>query len=480
MTTQYDIGTTSVGVGSNTTPTWDPSHPGSWNLFGINLPDAGLTESILGQTSNITENNISPTIPTDNGVYISQTPPITNTTQSGPAVDNSSNFLDYYKGWDQQQAQSDFQNVFGGDINKLMTARGVNTGGGTTPPTSTPYVPTKQDLVNQVNTNKGTEVALDYATNYADQMSPDQYYAMIDQEAGNSQNFLNTQEAAIRADQPGIESGLMNQYSTGLTSLQGGKNTAYGKTGIQRQQAGQVKEDALSAARRLYSELQQGYRQRFGGASSAGEAAMALSGNEQQRQMAQTNRGYQNTLGTIGQSEAEIENTYSTNLAQLDQSKNEAINSAQSEFRNQLLEIGKNRTLVESERLAARRQALADLSQKVFAIQQQRTQFQQNIELMREQSRIQQAEALSSINRSTTTGANALSGYKPSTNPTSNLTFGGNQTTASGNQGLQTVQNSVGNISSGMTKNTDPLANGVYPIQTMTDGRTKYSDGSIR
>ena len=468
-----------LGIGSNTTPTWDPSHPGSWNLFGINLPDAGLTESILGQTSNITENNIAPTIPTDNGVYISQTPPISTPTQTGPAVDNSSNFLDYYKDWDPQQAQQDFQNVFGGDINKLMTARGVSTGG-TTPPSTPDPTQIKRDNITSVATDKGTEVALDYASNYADQMSPDQYYAMIDQEAGNSQNFLNTQEAAIRADQPGIESGLLGQFNAGLTSLQGGRNTAYGRTGLQRQQAGQVKEDAQSAARRLYSELQQGYRQRFGGASSAGEAAMALTNNEQQRQMAQNNRGYQNTVASIGQSEAEIENTYNTNVTQLEQSKNEAINSAQSEFRNSLLEIGKNRTLVESERLAARRQALSDLSQKVFAIQQQQVQFKQNIDLMREQARLQQSQALSSISGAANTGANALSGYKPPTNPTSNLTFSGNQTTASGNQGISTAIGSINKTTSGMSKNTDPLANGVYPIQTMIDGRTKYSDGSIR
>lgn len=446
---------------------------GTWNnplLPGIKLPDFGATEWLQDQYNKLTGNtgyNSVITNPNQRPVgldYSNATPPA-GTTGTTPI--------------------SQIPNLTG-TIKTPTTPTGAkaNTGGGSGGSPSAPAAPDpaqiKRDNITKINTDKGADVALDYATNYADQMSPDQYYAMIDQEAGVSNKFLDEQEAAIRADQPGIESGLLDQYNTGLTSLQGGKNTAYGKTGLQRNQAGQIKEDAQSAARRLYSELQQGYRQRFGGASSAGEAAQALTQNEQQRVMAQNNRGYQNTLSSIGQSEAEIENTYNSNIAQLEQAKNQAINSAQSEFRNSLLQISQNRTAVESERLAARRQALQDLSQKVFAIQQQQVQFKQNIELMREQSRLQQAEALSSISGAANTGANALNNYNPSKNPTSNLTLGGNQTTASGNQGLTTIQNSIGNISSGITKNEDPLAKGVYPIMTMIDGRTKYSDGSIR
>lgn len=294
-------------------------------------------------------------------------------------------------------------------------------------PTPDP-VQIKKNNITQIATDKGTEVALDYASNYADQMSPDQYYAMIDQEAGNSNNFLNQQEANIKADQPGIEKGITDQQA------------------LLNNKALNTKEDAQSASRRLYSELQQGYKQRFGGASSAGEAAMSLTNNEQQRQMAQNNRTYQDTV------------------TQIDTSALVAVKDAQSEFRNQLLAITQNRTAVESERLAARRQALSDLSQKVFAIQQQRDTFKQNLQLMQEQARLSNNQNISGMN----------------TNPSTNLTFSGNQTTASGNQGLSNAVGSINNTSTGMAKNTDPLANGIYPIQTTIDGRTKYSDGSIR
>ena len=48
-----------------------------------------------------------------------------------------------------------------------------------------------------------------------------------------------------------------------------------------------------------------------------------------------------------------------------------------------------------------------------------------------------------------------------STNPTSALTMNGNRTSASGNQGLQTVQSLIGNISSGVTKNQDQIGSGI-------------------
>lgn len=249
--------------------------------------------------------------------------------------------------------------------------------------------------------------------------------ALVEQEYGKSSDLLNQREADIRAEQPGIEKGITDQAS------------------MLREKALMGREDAQSAARRLYSELQQGYRQRFGGASSAGEAAMALTGNEQQRQMAQNNR------------------TYQESIAQVDLSANEAIRAAQSEFTSRLDAIRQNRTQLEADKLVARRQALQDLSAKVFQIQQQREIFKQNIALMQEQARIQNETNLKNL----------------STNPASNLTFNNQPTTASGNQGINTA---IGYMGTGLAKTENPIGVGVYPIATMIDGRTKYSDGSIR
>ena len=350
-------------------------------------------------------------------------------TSGGGGTQNGFNndiFSKYYAGWDWGPAQADWTATGGSKAQQSSSGGGAtivsNTGNSGSSGTS--GITSKQSNINQVSSTKCVEVEQDYA-NYADQMSPDQYYAMIDQEAGNSMNFLNQQEASIREEQPGIEKGITDQAA------------------MLRDKALMGREDAQSAARRLYGELQQGYRQRFGGASSAGEAAMALTGNEQQRQMAQNNR------------------TYQESVAQVDLSANQAVQSAQSEFRNQLMAINQNRTAVESERLAARRQALQDLSNKVFQIQQQRETFKQNIQLMQEQARIQNESNMKGM----------------SVNPNTNLTLSGNQTTASGNQGLA---GAIGYMGAGLSKTENPIGAGVYPIATMIDGRTKYSDGSVR
>jgi hypothetical protein len=321
----------------------------------------------------------------------------------------------------QQQQQSSgfnwdaYRNSGWNDYNAAMnnykaTGRNPGDNSGGSSGGGAPQAPTREQIkqtnIDTVGTQKGADVAADYA-NYADQMSPDQYYAMIDQEAGNTMGFLQQQEDAIRADQPGIEQGITSQAD------------------LLRNKAYSTKEDAQSAARRLYSELQQGFRQRFGGASGAGEAASALTANEQQRQMAQNNRTYQEAV------------------SQIDLSASQAVQSAQSEFRNQLLAITQNRVATENERLAARRQALSDLSQKVFAIQQQRESFKQNIALMQEQARIQNESNLKGMTN----------------NPSTTLSLGSNApVTASGNQGLQTAIGSIGNTSSGISKNEDLFA----------------------
>lgn len=383
---------------------------GNWNIGGVNLPDFGITESLGIGTPNSLINNpgtgldysqipqgfkndvsnylntpISvPTSTSGNTTYYGANPalqtaknavvssPVGQTpTQQQNSQDavNSGFDMKYYPGWNYTEALADWKATGGAKGRK-------NTN------TNTKYTSTKNDQrVNNVLGNPDTLKDFEQSG-----LNMDEYLAAIDKESGNTMGFLQQQEDALRSDQPGIEKNILAQAE------------------LLKNKAASTKEDAQSAARRLYSELQQGYRQRFGGASSAGEAAMALTGNEQQRQMAQNNRTYQEAV------------------SQVDMSANQATQAAQSEFRNQLLAINQNRVATENERLAARRQALSDLSNKVFQIQQQREAFKQNLAAMQEQARLQNQANLSSL----------------SLNPTTTLTTTQQPTTASGNQGLET------------------------------------------
>lgn len=357
----------------------------------------------------------TPTLPASAGNVLGSTITTPSTPiSSNPSTDSGFD-MKYYPGWNYNEALADWRATGG--------SKGRQSGGTPSKNISTKGDPRATAIVNNPQANQDFQNS---------GMNMDEYLAAIDQEANNQLGMLGQYEQTARADQAGIESGITSQAEQ------------------LRNKALSGKEDALSAARRLYSELQQGYKQRFGGASSAGEAAMALTQNEQQRQMAQTNRQAQQTL------------------ADIDMSATQALQSAQSEFRSRLDQINQNRTLVESQRLEARRSALMDLANKAAAIKQQQDAFKQNIALMMAQ---QEANA----------GKN-ISNYL-NLDPTSTLTMNNAPAVASGNQGVQTVQKSVGRISSGITPDKDKqalLASGVYPLQSVMGGGVRWSDGIVR
>lgn len=412
---------------------------GLWNVAGINLPDFGLSEKLgiapnalqynsgalnndaFSQQTNQNYNALQ-SIPqqvgtTVNGTTTYKPNPVytkaaaqntaTNTSRMANASANNNDWrsLPGYAGWDPAAASADYAKTGGAG-----KGGGGNGGGGGS---TSKYTSLRGDSrANQVIADPNVQAEFE-----ASGMNMDDYLSSIDQEANAQNAMLGGYEQSANADKLAAEQNLQGQ----ATQLKGTALTG--------------KEDALSAARRLYSELQQGYKQRFGGASSAGEAAMALTGNEQQRQMAQTNRGYQDTIN------------------QIDQQSATALNTVQSEFRSRLDQINQNRTMVESQRLQARRGALQDLANKAFAIKQQQESFKQNLQLMQAQIDMQAK-------------ANGTKAFN--VNPTSTLTPGNIATTASGNQGLTDIQNSVGKMSTG-TYN-DPYLDSLFKQNPFNTG----------
>lgn len=410
---------------------------GLWNVAGINLPDFGLSEKLgiapnaaqynsgslnndaFSQKTNQNYNTLQ-SIPqqvgtTVNGTTTYKPNPVytkaaaqntaTNTSRmANVSANNNAGWqsLPGYAGWDPAAASADYAKTGG-------AGKGGSSGGGGT----SKYTSNRGDSrVNSILSDAGATQDFE-----ASGMNMDEYLSSIDQEAAAQNAMLGNYEATANADKLAAEQNLQGQS----TQLKG--------------TATRGKEDALSAARRLYSELQQGYKQRFGGASSAGEAAMALTGNEQQRQMAQTNRGYQDTIN------------------QIDQQSATALNTVQSEFRSRLDQINQNRTMVESQRLQARRGALQDLANKAFAIKQQQDAFKQNIQLMQAQIDMQAK-------------ANGARSFNP--NPISTLTTTNKPVTASGNTGLNTAVGSINNTSTGMYN--DPYLDSLFKQNPFNTG----------
>lgn len=195
------------------------------------------------------------------------------------------------------------------------------------------------------------------------------------------EDYLNTVEQTYRNQLPGYQAEAQKNYDVNAQLL----GTSYGttKTDIanQESQGKRATEDALSKARRIFQEQQIGSQQRFGGSSSAGQAANELLARNLQTEQGQTQRQAMDFQQKIGQLYSQAKQKYDDSMLQLEQQKQTALTQIQREFDQKLLEIANNRTQLASAKAQMRLQALMDLRNKTFAIQQQTQQFQQALAL---------------------------------------------------------------------------------------------------
>lgn len=149
------------------------------------------------------------------------------------------------------------------------------------------------------------------------------------------------------------------------------------------------KEDVISAARRLFQELQNANQQRFGGASSAGQAASELQGREFMGLSGKAQQGYADLTKELNAKSLEVNNNYALAIQQLEDKKNAALSEAQNQFQNSLLQINQQRAGLESEKMQRRLSALENYKNQVNAVQQQQNQFAQQLQMMKAQADIQ-------------------------------------------------------------------------------------------
>lgn len=249
---------------------------------------------------------------------------------------------------------------------------------------------------------------------------------LINQVFQPQMNYLNQAESTLRSSYPSAQQEIEGQYNTSKTSLDTQKASGERDLATQQTQAGQRKEDASSAARRLYDELMRGGVQRFGGASSAGQAYTELNAAEQQRRQGDINTQYQSAMQQIDGYKASLNEKYTTALSELENQKTSALNSARDEFNNRLLEITRMKSEAESNKAAARLDALNQLRNQVYAINMQSLQFAQQLAAQKDAS-LSQVETYRQNALNYITGGNqAVMGLQANTtlNPTSGLALG--------------------------------------------------------
>jgi len=243
------------------------------------------------------------------------------------------------------------------------TAPSLNTGGGSPAPSapgtsSAPNGPSEQEIL---------------------QKQLDQIFSPVF-------SSLQGQEQTLGANQVGALNDINSQYGASAASL--GQQKTEGMAGLatQEQQAGTRKEDALSSATRLYNELQRGGQQRFGGASSAGEAFQSLTAQEQQRRQGDIQGAYESAMQQVGQFKATLQDKFAVSMKELEAQKNSTINDVQSQFRDALQQIRSATNQAQSDKATASMNLLQDLRNKVFTINQQIISFAQQLAANHEMS----------------------------------------------------------------------------------------------
>ncbi len=246
---------------------------------------------------------------------------------------------------------------------------------------------------------------------------------LINQIYGSAMNDISNQENTLRSNQQSILGDINSAYGSSTGTLQSNLNQSNAQLDQSAQQGGQRQQDALTAARRLYGDLIQGGQQRFGGASSAGEAYQALTGRELQRNSQQITSQYNDFMGQVSLARSNVQSKYDDAISQLEQQRNSALNQANRDFQDKLSQINSLRNQAASDKASAQLSALQELRNQIYNINIATSQNSQALNTYKTQAETQLQTAISQFTQSNQNAGSALTAYgqNTTTNPTTGL-----------------------------------------------------------
>lgn len=249
------------------------------------------------------------------------------------------------------------------------------------------------------------------------------YNALIDQSYNEQMNYLNQVAQRLTPDYQSALAEAESAYKTQAAGLGTQKESARGTLAETQTKGQESYESAIAQARQLYDQLSRGYQQRFGGASSAGQAATEIANTERMRQQGQNWRSLQDVTRQVNRGYADIENQFNQNMLQLEQNKIAAQNQAKRDFNDKLNQIEAQKAQLGSAKAQAKLQALQTLRAQVLQIEAENRQFQNTLALQKEQNKMaldlyvkQLAATQSGVSTGTASSMSSLN-----TQPTSNL-----------------------------------------------------------
>ena len=261
--------------------------------------------------------------------------------------------------------------------------------------------------------------------------APDPFQQALDSAFGAEQDYLNQAQSAVEGAQGGIISGINQNIDTSLQNINASHQGSSAQLDQSVQQGEQKKQDALVAARRLYNELLQGGQQRFGGASSAGEAYGALTGRELQRNTQGIESDSTAFQGQIATARNNLNIQYENGIRTLEQTRNDSLRQAERDYQDKLLAISHDRSMAAQNKANAQLSALQALRNNVYAINVAQAQNSNTLNTAKTQAEQQLAQYSQSLTQNMGTANTAATAYQPNTNPSTGLAInstGGGQT----------------------------------------------------
>ena len=262
------------------------------------------------------------------------------------------------------------------------------------------------------------------------QNSLQQQQAEVDSIFNEVNSYLDKNAGLLQSSKDSLNSDVDSQLQTNLGILDTSRGQADRLLGEQGISAQQRNIDNQNASRRLFNELQTGGRQRFGGASSAGQAYTELNNVEQQRRAGQNAEEMNTAMREIDGEKMRVQEEYGNGLLQLNQQAQQAKNDTLREFNSQMMEINNSRASAAQNKGAMKLEALQNLRNQMFQIQVQERQFQQNLESARQQMLMELEAQQSQYSQSVNNAGAAYSGLANNTTLNPNTGLGIN---ASGN-----------------------------------------------
>lgn len=213
----------------------------------------------------------------------------------------------------------------------------------------------------------------------ADIPSIDPLTQEVDRAYTDRLSSLSNIEGLLRGALPTYQADAQSAYNTGLSTLDAGKAASTREINASATDAQARRDDALAAARQSYNELLRAGQQRFG-AGTAGQAYSEIANVEAQKQFGSARQSYDQAMTKISDYKAGLEERYTTGLMQLQAQRDQAINQAQRDLNNQLIEIERMRGEAADAKASRRLAVLQDYRNNVFQVNQNITQMQTQLQ----------------------------------------------------------------------------------------------------